>query len=83
MTEIEMQKKSRASHKAVATKYWTEESLILPTHSISLEDAPIRLDQLHKNLARKQNFLTDLNYKIQAKFDDEATLEDDILVGRI
>ena len=80
MTEIEMQKKSRASHKAVATKYWTEaESLILPTRSVSLEDALIRLDQLHKNLARKQNFLSDLNSKIQAKFDDEATLEDDIL----
>ena len=75
-----MQKKSRASHKAVATKYWTEaESLILPTRSVSLEDALIRLDQLHKNLARKQNFLSDLNSKIQAKFDDEATLEDDIL----
>ena len=80
MTEIEMQKKSRASHKAVATKYWTKaESLILPTRSVSLEDALIRLDQLHKNLARKQNFLSDLNSKIQAKFDDEATLEDDIL----
>ena len=76
-----MQKKSRAYHRAVATKYWTEaESMILPTRSVSLEDAPIRLDQLPKNLARKQNFLSDLNSKIQAKFDDdEASLENDIL----
>ena len=45
-----MQKKSRASHKAVATKYWTEaESLNLPTRSVSLENALIRLDQLQKN----------------------------------
>ena len=67
-----MQKKSRAFHKAVATKNWTEaESLILPTRSVSLEDALIRLDQLHKNLARKQNFLGDLNSKIQAKFDNQ------------
>ena len=44
-----------------------------------LEDALIRLDQLHKNLASKQNFLSNLNSKIQAKFDDEATLEDDLL----
>ena len=65
MTEIEMQKKSWASHKAVATKYWTEaESLILPTRSVSVEDDLIRLDQLHKNLAGKQNFLSDLNSKI-------------------
>ena len=77
-----MQKKSRASHKAVATKYWTEvESLILPTRSVSLEDALIRLDQLHKNLTRKQNFLGDLNSKIQDKFDNEESLEDDILLS--
>ena len=56
MTEIEMQKQSRASRKAVATKYWTEaESMILQTRSVLLEDSLIRLDQLHKNLARKGN----------------------------
>ena len=50
-----MQNKIRASNKAAATKYWTEaESLILPTPSVSHEDVLIRLDQLHKNLARKQ-----------------------------
>ena len=78
-----MQKKCRASHKAVATKYWTEaESLILPTRSVSLEDAQIRLDRLHKNLARKQNFLGDLNSKLQAKFDNKESLEDDILLSK-
>ena len=78
MTEIEMQ--SRASHKSVATKYWTEaESLILPTRSVSIADAVIRLKQLHKNLSRKQTFLNDLNLQIQAKFDNEEILETDIL----
>ena len=44
-----MQKKNRASHKSVATKYWTEaESLILPTRSVSIADAVFRLEQLHK-----------------------------------
>ena len=80
MTEIEMQKKSRASHKAVATSHWMEaEPSIPPTRSVSLEDALIRLVQPHKYLARKQYFLRDLNSKIQAKIDDEATLEDDTL----
>ena len=81
MTEIEMQKKSRASHKSVATKYWTEaESLILPTRSVTITDAVIRLEQLHKNLSRKQTFLNDLNQQIQAKFDNEEILETDILL---
>ena len=80
MTEIEMQRKSRASHKSVATKYWTEaESLILPTRSVSIADAVIRLEQLHKNLSRKQTFLNDLNLQIQSKFDNEVVLETDIL----
>ena len=80
MTEIEMQKKSRASHKSVATKYWTEaESLILPTRSVSIADAVIRLEQLHQNLSRKQTFLNDLNLQIQSKFDNEEVLETDIL----
>ena len=80
MTEIEMQKKSRASHKSVATKYWTEaESLILPTRSVTITDAVIRLEQLYKNLSRKQTFLNDLNLQIQAKFDNEDILETDIL----
>ena len=68
MTEIEMQKKSRASHKSVATKYWTEaESLILPTRSVSITDAIIRLEQLHKNLLRKQTFLNDPNLQIRQR----------------
>ena len=80
MTEIETQKKSRASHKSVALKYWTEaESLILPTPSVSIADAVIRLEQLHKNLSRKQTFLNDLNLQIQAKFENEEILETDIL----
>ena len=75
-----MQKKSRASHKSVATKYWTEaETLILQTRSVSIADAVIRLEQLHKNLSRKQTFLNDLNLQIQAKFDNEEILETDIL----
>ena len=74
MTEIEMQKKSRASHN------WTEaESLILPTRSVSIADAVIRLEQLHKNLSRKQTFLNDLNLQIQSKFDNEEVLETDML----
>ena len=80
MTEIEMQKKSRASHKSVATKYWKEaESLILPTRSVSIADAVIRLEQLHKNLSRNQTFLNYLNLQIQAEFDNEEILETDIL----
>ena len=80
MTEIEMQKKSRASHKSVATKYWTEaEHLLQSTRSVSLPDALIRLEQLHKNLSRKQAFLNDLNSQIQAKFDNEDALEADIM----
>ena len=75
-----MQKKSRASHKSVATKYWTEaESLNQPTRSVSITDAVIRLEQLHKNLSRKQTFLNDLNLQIQAKFDNQEILETDIL----
>ena len=79
MTEVEKQKKSRASHKSVATIYWTKaESLILPTLSVTITDAVIRLEQLHKNLSRKQTFLDGLNPQIQAKFDNEEILETDI-----
>ena len=61
-----MQKKSRASHKSVATKYWTEaESLILSTRSVSIADAVIRLEQLHKNLSRKQTFLHQHHQQLQ------------------
>ena len=75
-----MQKTSRASHKSVATKYWTEaESLVLPTRSVSIADAVIRLEQLHKNVSRKQTFLNDLNLQIRAKLDNEEILETDIL----
>ena len=82
MTEFEMQKKNRASHKSVATKYWTEaESLILPTRIVTITDAVIQLEQLHKNFSKKQTFLNDLNQQIQAKFDTEEF--DDKLVQQL
>ena len=46
---------------------------------MSIADAVIRLEQLHKNLSRKQIFLNDLNLQIQAKFDNEEILETDIM----
>ena len=76
-----MQKKSRASHKPVATNYWTEaESLNLPTRSVTITDVVIRLEQLHKNLSRKQNSLNNLNQHFIAKFDNEEFQETDILL---
>ena len=49
-----MQKKNRASRKSVATKFWTKaESLILPKRSVTITDAVIRLEQLHKYFSRK------------------------------
>ena len=64
MTDIEMQKKSRASHKSIATKDWTEaESLFLPTRSATITDAVTRLAQLHNNLSN--TFPKDLNQHIK------------------
>ena len=67
-------------------KCWIEaELLILPTRSVGIiqEDCLIRLVQLHRNLARKQYFVSDLNSKVQAKFDDEESLEGEILQSPI
>ena len=77
MTKSEMKKKSGASHKAVVMNCWIEaELLILPTRSVTLEeDCLIRLAQLHRNFASNQVFVSDLNSKVQAKFDDEQSLE--------
>ena len=77
-----MQKKNRASHKSVATKYSTEaESLIRPKRSVTITDAVIRLEHLHKDFSRKQTFLNEIKQQIQAKFDNEEILETDILLS--
>ena len=46
---------------------------------MSIADAVIRLEQLHKNLYRKQTFPNDLNLQTQANFDNEENLETDFL----
>ena len=52
---------------------------MLQTCSLTITDALIRLERLHKNLSRKQTFLNDLNQQIQAKFKNEEVLVTDFL----
>ena len=65
-SQIEMKKKSRASHKSVAIRFWTEaESLLLPTRSVTIIDAVIRSEHYIKAAPEHRPFYTTLVYKFK------------------
>ena len=80
MSNLEMQKQSRGSHRSVATKFNNEPENIMSKNLDTISEADInRLNQVATLLTRKQNFLVTLNQELQQNLTEAEALDNDIL----
>ena len=79
MSNLEMQKQSRGSHRSVATRFNNEaENMSKDLDTISEADIN-RLNQVATLLTRKQNFLVTLNQELQQNLTEAEALDNGIL----
>ena len=80
MSNLEMQKQSRGSHRSVATRFNNEAENIMSKDLDTISEADInRLNQVATLLTRKQNFLVTLNQELQQNLTEAEALDNDIL----
>ena len=80
MSNLEIQKQSRGSHRSVATRFNNEAENIMSKDLDTISEADInRLNQVATLLTRKQNFLVTLNQELQQNLTEAEALDNDIL----
>ena len=80
MSNLEMQKQSRGSHRRVATRFNNEAENIMSKDLDTISEADInRLNQVATLLTRKQNFLVTWNQELQQNLTEAEALDNDIL----